>query len=145
MAADDDRGLEFIQNAGLLQSKKGGPLVKWNDNEAREALIQCLTAPPITDEDPSVEEGSVAYEDEAPEEGQSNVESERRIDVQSQTQASAIEDIFEPDANGTKESTATASLQSGPTHGTQDVLANSKPWQQIRLKNNDTKFAVRVH
>lgn len=141
MAADDDRGLEFLQNAELLQSKKGGILVKWNDNEAREALIRALTTPPTTDEDPTVEEGRPVYEDEALEEP----EPERRVDVQPPSQTSTIEVIFEPDPNEAQDGTGTANIQSGPAHSTQDVLGKVKPWQQIRLKNNDTKFAVRAH
>lgn len=145
MAADDDRGLVFLQNAELLQNKKGGILVKWNDADAREALIHALATPPATEEEPVGQEGRAAYEDEALEEPEPLMEPERRADVQSQSQTSPTEEIFEPDPNETQEATGTSTMQSEPVHSTQDVPANLKPWQQIRLKNNDTKFAVRAH
>ena len=145
MAADDDRGLEFLQHAALLNSKKGGIFVEWNDNEAREALIRALTTPPTMDENPIVEEGRPVYEDEPLEGPEPGQEPERRVDVQSPSQTSIIEDIFEPDPNEAQGGTGTANIQSGPTHSNKDELAKEKPWQQIRLKNDDTKFAVRAH
>ena len=138
-------GSYFYRMLSSCKAKRAESLLEWNDNQAREALIHALTTPPATDEEPIGEEGRAAYEDEALEESEPVTDPGKRVDVQSQSQISTTEEIFEPDPNETQEVTGTTSMQSGPAHSTQDVPANLKPWQQIRLKSNDTKFAVRAH